>query len=160
MGTLVDMDRKERLLDEQRDMDGLELCAVASSLYQEGDPHGFNELCEALGFMQQRIADPSLYAAVWKLLLASGWVGDLSHCWQCGDAVDEAVSMSWQQGQLLCRKCGDGMPVSAGMRKAVAAYLEQNTVRLGSDELSRWQRMVQDVLSQHGVRQLTTAYQE
>jgi len=157
MGTLTDIDRKERLLDEQRDMDGLELCAVASKLYQEGDPHGYRELCEALGYMQQRIKDLSLYAAVWKLLLASGWVGDFSHCWHCGDEVEDSLPMNWEQGQLLCHACGNGMPVSAGMRKAVATYLVQNTVRLGPDELSRWRRMVQDVLGQHGVRPLTSA---
>lgn len=158
MGTLVDIDRQERLLDEKRDMDGLELCAVASGLFQEGDPQGYAELLEALSFMQQRSADGMLYVSVWHLLRSSGWVGDFQHCWGCGEEVNETSAMSWQACQLVCPACGKGMPVSAGMRKGCAAQLTHSHVRLSRQDLLCWQKMVQDVLGQHGVRALSAPY--
>ncbi len=160
MGNLVDIDRGEELVDESRSLEGLELCAVASGLFQDGDSQGFAELLEAITMMQQRPRESALCIALWQLLLLSGWVGDVHHCWECGDAVDESSSMSWDGGQLVCRSCGNGMAVSAGMRKAVAAQLVQSNVRISQHDLLCWQRIIQDVLRQHGVRPPSSAAQE
>ncbi len=163
MGTLVDIERGERLLDEHLDLDGLELCSVASGLFQEGDPHGYEELLNAIRLVQRRRSGVALFTGVWQLLQLSGWVGDFQHCWQCGKQVDESSMMSWRGSQLSCSACGQGMMVSAGLRKGIAAHLVNDesgaNVRLGQQELSCWQRMIQDVLREHGVRPLSTVDQ-
>ncbi len=156
MGTLVDIDRREKLLDEGLDLDGLELCAVASGLFQEGDPHGYEEVLEAIGMMQHCPTSSALYVAIWKLLSLSGWVGDFGHCWHCGEAVDEAMAMNWHAYQLACHACGKGMVISAGMRKGITAqFIDSDVgsnVRLSKNDLLCWQRMIQDVLKQHGLK--------
>lgn len=160
MGTLVDIDRGEMLLDESQSLDGLELCAVASGLFQEGDPHGYAELLKALSVMQQQAGDSALHSSVWQLLQLSGWVSDFGHCWHCGEPVDESLSMGWHACQLVCGSCGKGMTVSAGMRKGFTAQLIHSNVRLSQRDLSCWQRIIQDVLKQHGLKPLTTLSQE
>ena len=156
MGTLVDVDRGARLLSEAYDLDGLELCAVASGLFQEGDPHGYSELIEVMAVMCDRPADSALCSAVWRLLELSGWVSGFERCWVCGSEVDAAHSMVWHEGQLACNRCEKGMTLSAGMRRGVSAHLHQPNVRLSQQDLSSWRRMIQDVLRQHGVRPLTS----
>lgn len=153
MGTLVDVERGARLLSEAYDLDGLELCAVASGLFQEGDPHGYSELIEVMAVMRDRPTDSALYSAVWRLLELSGWVSSLEHCWMCGSKADAA--MAWHEDQLCCSGCGNGMSLSAGMRRGIAAHLQQSNVRLNQQDLSSWRRMIQDVLRQHGVRPLS-----
>ncbi|MES0372433.1 MAG: DNA repair protein RecO [Mariprofundaceae bacterium] len=159
MGTLVDIDRGERLLDENLSLDGLELCAVASGLFQEGDPHGYEELLQAMHVMQ-KTGDSALHGSIWHLLQSSGWVSDFVHCWHCGEPVDESLAMGWQACQLVCDSCGKGMPVSAGMRKGFTAQLIHSNVRLSQRDLSCWQRIIEDVLKQHGLKPLTTLNQE
>ena len=160
MGSLVEIERGENLLDEDRALDGLELCAVASGLFQDGDSQGYSELLEAMEMMRQRPQESALYIALWQLLLLSGWVGDFDHCWECGSQVDESASMHWQSCQLVCSNCGKGMAVSAGMRKGIAAQLLHPNVRISQHDLSCWQRMIQDVLRQHGVRPPSSTVQE
>jgi DNA repair protein RecO len=160
MGTLVDVDRSDKLLDESRDYEGLELCAVASTLFQEGDPHGYVEVMEALALMQERSATTSLCAGLWQLLMSSGWVGDFTHCWGCGIESNADSIMSWHGCQLICSSCGHGMTVSAGMRKGLAAQMKSANVSLSRNDLSSWQRMIQDVLRQHGVKPPASFIQE
>jgi DNA repair protein RecO len=160
MGTLVDIERGARLLDEMYDLDGLELCAVASGLFQDGDPHGYGELTESLQVMRDRPIDSSLYSGVWRLLELSGWVSGFEHCWVCGSEVDASLPMVWHDGHLACSSCGSGIAISAGMRKGITAHLSQTNVRLGKQELSSWRKMIQDVLRQHGVRPLSSISQE
>ncbi|MDX8403175.1 MAG: DNA repair protein RecO, partial [Mariprofundaceae bacterium] len=69
MGSLVDIDRGEKLLDESLDLAGLELCALASGLFHEGDPHGYEELLESLRLIQHCPIGSALFVAAWKLLL-------------------------------------------------------------------------------------------
>jgi len=156
MGTLVDIERGPRLLSEAYDLDGLELCAVASGLFQDGDPHGYGELIESLQVMRDRPADSSLYSGVWRLLELSGWVSGFEHCWVCGSEVDASSPMAWHDGHLGCSSCGNGSAISAGMRKGIAAHLSQPNVRLNQHDLLSWRKMIQDVLSQHGVRSLSS----
>jgi DNA repair protein RecO len=156
MGTLVDIERGARLLSETYDLDGLELCAVASGLFQEGDPHGYRELVEVMAMMRDRPVDSALYSAVWRLLELSGWVSGFEHCWVCGSEVDATLSMVWHEGHLSCSSCGNGIAISAGMRRGISAHLHQTNVRLSQQDLSSWRRMIQDVLRQHGVRPLTS----
>ena len=160
MGNLVDIDRGAKLLDEDRSLDGLELCAVASGLFQDGDSQGYAELLQAIEMMQQRPHDAALCIALWQLLLLSGWVGDFDHCWECSNKVDESTSMNWQSCQLVCSHCGKGMAVSAGMRKGIAAQRLHPNVRISQHDLSCWQRMIQDVLRQHGVKPPSSLVQE
>ena len=152
MGTLIDIDRGESLLAEDRSLEGLELCSVASGLFQEGDSQGYDELLEALMMMKDRSQNSALFIALWQLLLLSGWVGDFHHCWECGEVVEEGNSMGWDSCQLVCSRCGNGMVVSAGMRKGISAQLTHPNVRISQNDLSGWQKMIQDVLRQHGVR--------
>ena len=160
MGTLVDIERGVRMVNETQDLDGLELCAVASALFQDGDPHGYAELSESLAAMHDRPAESSLYSGLWRLLELSGWVSGFDHCWVCSTEIDASLSMSWHDGHLTCSSCGNGITISAGMRKGIAAHLKQSNVRLGQSDLSSWRRMIQDLLSQHGVRSLTSTSQE
>jgi DNA repair protein RecO (recombination protein O) len=160
MGTLVDIERGARLLNEAHDLDGLELSALASGLFQDGDPHGYQELTEALMMMRDRPVDSALCCAVWRLLELSGWVSSFEHCWVCGSEVDRTFPMAWHEGQLACNSCGNGIVISVGMRKGISAHLSQPNVRLGKQDLSSWRKMIQDVLRQHGVRPLTPISQE
>jgi len=160
MGTLVDIERGARLVSEVYDLDGLELSALASGLFQDGDPHGYQELTEALMMMRDRPVDSALCCAVWRLLELSGWVSNFEHCWVCGSEADARLSMVWQEGQLTCSSCGKGIILSAGMRKGITAHLHQTNIRLGQQDLLSWRRMIQDVLRQHGVRALTSISQE
>lgn len=152
MGTLIDLSRGDRLLDEALDLEGLELFSVAAGLFQEGDPHGFDELLRATALMHERHARAGLLAAMWQLLHDSGWVGELGHCWQCGNEAGAGETMAWRTPELICQRCGGGMPVSAGMRKGIEAQFGHGHVRMGESDLSGWQRMIQDVLREHGVR--------
>ncbi|MDT8375966.1 MAG: DNA repair protein RecO [Mariprofundaceae bacterium] len=160
MGTLVDVERGSRLLNEVQDLDGLELCALASGLFQEGDPHGYNELVDVMAVMRDRPADSALYCAVWRLLELSGWVSGFEHCWICGSKVDATHPMVWHENQLACSSCGKGIILSAGTRKGIAAHLHRSNIRLSQQDLSSWRRMIQDVLRQHGVRPLSSTGQE
>ncbi len=156
MGTLVDIERGTRLLSEAYDLDGLELCAVASGLFQEGDPHGYRELIEVMAVMRGRPVDSALYCAAWRLLELSGWVSGFEHCWVCGSEVDVTLSMVWHEGHLSCSSCGNGTAISAGMRRGITTHLHQSNVRLSQQDISNWRRMIQDVLRLHGSRPLSS----
>ena len=160
MGTLVDIERGPRLLGERHDLEGLELCSVASGLFKEGDPHGYSELLEAMDIMRDRPVASSLYCGVWRLLELSGWVSSFDHCWICGSEVDVTTSMNWHESQLACSGCARGADISAGMRRGITAHLQQANVRLSQHDLSCWRKMIQDVLRQHGVRSLSSISQE
>lgn len=155
MGTLLDMERGEKLVDERLDLEGLELCSAAAGLFQEGDPHGYAELRRSFALMHGKEPATALLAGLWQLLHDGGWVGDLFHCWQCGRNVADGEEMAWQSAELICNGCGSGLALSAGMRKAILAQYGSGHVRLSQSDLSRWQRMIQDVLGQHGVRNLS-----
>lgn len=159
MGTLTDAVRGERLLDERMDLEGLELCSVAAGLFQEGDPHGYGELVEALTLMQHSSFEAALYTGLWHLLQRGGWVGDFRHCWQCGNEVDDSAAMGWRDAELICSSCGSDAMVTAGMRKGFTAQFDRANVRLGRHDIACWQRMIQDVLRQHGLRALSTVTQ-
>jgi DNA repair protein RecO (recombination protein O) len=160
MGTLVDIERGARLLNEANDLNGLEVSAVASGLFQDGDPHGYRELIEVMAVMRDRSEDSALYCAVWRLLELSGWVSSIEHCWICGCEADATGSMMWHEGQLACSSCGKGMTLSAGMRRGISAHLHQTNIRLSQQDLSSWRKMIQDVLRQHGIRPLSSMNQE
>jgi len=159
MGTLTDVVRDERMLDERMDLEGLELFSVAAGLFQDGDPHGYGELVEALALMQHSSPEAALYTGLWYLLQAGGWVGDFRHCWQCGSEVGESDTMGWHDAELVCNSCGSDGTIAAGMRKGFSAQFEGANVRLGRHDLSCWQRMIQDVLRLHGLRALSTVTQ-
>lgn len=149
MGGLVDIQRGQSLLEPSLSLDGLELLAIASRLYHEGDPHGFEETQAALRLLGER-KQQGLLVAVWHLLDASGWLGDLSHCWTCGKEAEQA--MFWQHAHLVCESCGGGMTVSAGLRKSIIGVLSGNNIRLSAGDADTWREMVRTVLKEHGIK--------
>ena len=149
MGTLTDVIRGAALLQPAQMLDGQELVAIASRLFQEGDLHGFEELHLALQLLSSHDQQP-LLTAVWKLLEQSGWLGDMSHCWHCSEHVEG--SMYWNQGHLLCGACGKGMEISAGLRKSVAALMHGERVMLSEHNGRIWREMIRLILQQHGVK--------
>jgi len=149
MGTLTDIHRGQSLLETSQSLDGLELLAIASRLFQEGDPHGFEETASALKLLARNSKQP-LLVALWKLLEQTGWLGDMSHCWHCG--TEENGSMFWNEGHLLCGACGKGMEISAGLRKSIAALMLGERVMLSEQNAGRWREMIRLILQQHGVK--------
>lgn len=150
MGTLVDIQRGNSLLNPSLSLHGLELLAIASRLFHEGDPHGFEESKAALALLGERGQQQGLLAAVWYLLDIAGWLGDLSHCWQCGKTVEQG--MRWQHACLVCDVCGNGMPISAGLRKSIAGALSGAHVRFSAADADSWRWMISSVLAEHGIR--------
>ncbi len=152
MGTLVDVQRHEGLLSEARALSGLELLALVSRLYQEGDPEGYTEARQALQLLGERAEKEGLLAASWYLLHISGWIGDLSHCWLCGEAVDAQAEMYWRQAHLCCAGCGGRDIIAPGLRRSIEAIMGQATVCLSERDAASWHRMIGLVLKEHGVR--------
>ncbi|MDX8404937.1 MAG: DNA repair protein RecO [Mariprofundus sp.] len=150
MGTLVDIQREHCLLDETLSLHGLELLAIASRLFHEGDPQGFDETMAALSLLAGRGQQLGLLASLWYLLDAAGWLGNLSHCWQCGTAAQQV--MFWHQGQLACEACGQGLTVSLGLRKSIEGVLEGRHVRLAAADIACWTDMIARLLQQHGIK--------
>jgi DNA repair protein RecO len=151
MGTLVDIQRGHSLLGSSLSLDGLELLAITSRLFQEGDPHGFEETSAALKLLAER-KQHGLLAAVWHILDLAGWLGDLSHCWNCGNKVETGNPMYWKRAHLLCQNCGSGTVISAGLRKGIHGALEHANVRMPAHDNEQWRRMIGLVLKEHGVK--------
>ena len=153
MGTLIDVERYALLLPLAKAGSGLQLVAVAAALYREGDPQGFGELYRGLQMLAARPEDSGLAAAAWQMLIDSGWVGDLEHCWGCGVELADDGMGSWLSGQLCCEHCcTQGMPIFLGMRRGMQAHLAQDNVRLPARDVATWRRMIDDVLGLHGLR--------
>jgi len=152
MGTLLDTDWSETLVDETKLLEGLELLALAAGLYHEGDPHGFLETREALELLSSRPVPEGLLAASWKLLDSAGWIGDPSHCWQCGEAVNDNEPMRWNEGRMICAHCGSGGEIPPGMRKGIRGVLAQSNVRLAPRDAEQWRVMIGLILKSQGIR--------
>ena len=153
MGTLIDAERHALLLPLAKACAGLQLVAVAAALHREGDPHGFAELHRSLQVLAARPEDSGLAAAAWQMLIDSGWVGDLEHCWGCGSQPADEGMVSWLSGQLCCGQCcAQGMPIVLGMARGMQADLAEENVRLPARDVATWRRMIDDVLGLHGLR--------
>jgi len=152
MGTLMDVMRGEQLVHEARMLDALEVIAVTNTLFQDGDPHGYAELHEALSLLAARHPDEGQCAALWLMLERAGWLGDLSHCWHCGQVIEDAELMHWQHAHLVCDRCGDGMEISPGLRKGMAGVIRQPNVHMPVQDRQRWRMMIASVLREHGVK--------
>ncbi|OIO67133.1 MAG: hypothetical protein AUJ56_10975 [Zetaproteobacteria bacterium CG1_02_49_23] len=148
MGTLIDVQRGRLLIPESCHIEGLELLALAGILYHEGLSHGYESLGQTMYRLQQRSDRAGLCAAKWLMLKDAGWLGDMSHCWQCG-ADGSTLAMVWHQGHLLCRSCGSGVPVSPGLRKVIdLAQSGENfiNIRMNDLDISCWELMIRDVV--------------
>jgi len=152
MGTLTDIERGAELVDASHSPEGLQLCAIASHLFQDGDPHGFNELEGAFALLAGRSSQGGLLAGVWSLLSDHGFLGGLDHCWHCSEPSQQ---LAWFEGECRCAACGGGEILSPGLRRAVPAFMQSTRVMLSSQDLTMWARMIQDVLRRHGIRPLT-----
>lgn len=151
MGTLIDVERGAALLPEARMLGGLELLAVASGLFHEGDLPGYEETLAGMALLAERPDDAGLCTAAWHLLQQSGWVAGFDHCWQCGTASSH-LPMFWQRDRLLCATCGRGMAVSADFCSAVQMHLEAPQQPLTPEQVALWRRMIALVLQGHGVK--------
>ena len=60
--------------------------------------------------------------------------------------------MFWKQGHLLCGACGQGMEISAGLRKTIAALMHGERVMLSELNAGRWREMIRLILQQHGIK--------
>jgi len=152
MGTLLDTDWSETLVGEEKLLEGLEVLALAAGLFQDGDPHGFLETREALELLASRPVPEGLLAAGWKLLDSAGWIGDPGHCWQCGEALEDNEPMCWNEGRMICGRCGSGSEIAAGLRKGMRGVLAQSNVRLGPRDAEQWRVMIGLILKSQGVR--------
>lgn len=151
MGTLMDVQRGAALVDGAHSPEGLQLCAVAAHLYQEGDPQGFVELQRAFEVLAERPHLSGVLAGVWSLLGDQGLLGPLDHCWQCGEACED---LAWHAAECCCRDCGGGEVLSRGLRRSVPAFMQSTRVAMSSADLTTWAGMIQDVLRRHGIRPL------
>ncbi len=152
MGTLIDIQREKALVDENKSLVGLELLSMASGLFQEGDPHGYEELMQALCLLSQRQELEGVCSSAWTLLHEAGWIGDLSHCWHCGEEIAMDTAMYWMGAQLVCDACGRGHAVSAGLRRSMLGVLEHGYIRLSDVDARQWKQMIGLVLQEHGVK--------
>ena len=149
MGTLTDVQRGSPLLQESAMLAGQELLAIAAGLFQEGDPHGFEELRDALAVLCNARSE-ALSAAVWHLLKLAGWLGDMDHCWHCGDSV--SGPLFWRHAQLICGNCGGGSEISPGLQKSIRAALAGERIQFSAHDDRIWRQMIGSVLSEHGIR--------
>jgi DNA repair protein RecO len=148
MGTLLEAHRLDALLPESLMLAGQTLLATASTLFPDGVKHGYAELQQACALLSERSEHAGLCAATWAMLGQSGWIGDFSHCWHCGDMVDAHANMYWQQGHLLCANCasGNGFRLYSGFRKSIAAFMLSPNVKLTREHVTLWKNMIRDVL--------------
>jgi len=154
MGSLSDVQRGAEMVDGAHSPEGLQLCAVASHLYQEGDPQGYIELQRAYELLASRTASLSgMLAGVWSLLDDQGLLGPLDHCWQCGEPCED---LAWHAAECRCMACGGGERLSRGIRRAIPAFMQSPRVTLSPADLTMWAGMIQDVLRRHGIRPLNT----
>jgi len=151
MGTLVDVERGMALLDEPRNLEGLQLNALAAGLFHEGEAQGYVELSHAFRILGERKEDSGLLAGAWYLLGKQGWVGALDHCWRCANA---GKTFQWSNAELCCSICGKGREVSAGLRKGILGHMHNSKVLLSPHDLGMWGRMIQDILQHHGLKPL------
>jgi len=152
MGILTDIHRGSELLDERKSLAGLELLSMASGLFQEGDPHGYAELFQAMRLLNERRESEGACASAWTLLHEAGWIGDLSHCWHCGEEIAMDTTMYWMGAQLVCDACGRGHVVSAGLRRSMLGVLKHGHIRLSDADAMQWKQMIGLVLQEHGVK--------
>jgi len=152
MGILLEVVRGQALLPETRMLEGLELLAVASGLYREGELHGYAEISMVLQRLAAGPVPESLHAAVWHLLQLCGWVGNMDECWTCNAPVESQRSMHWHAGRLICHHCGGGSEISTAFCERMRAVLHQQNVRMEAPEHALWKHMISNVLQQHHIR--------
>lgn len=151
MGTLVDVERGEALLEEARGFEGLQMNALAAGLFREGETHGYAELKYALCLLNERQGDSGLLAGAWNLLQQEGWLGPLDHCWHCARSANQ---LTWSNAELRCTACGSGPALSPGLRKGILGHMQNSKVYLPSHDLAMWRQMIQDMLRYHGLKPL------
>lgn len=151
MGTLVDVERGNALLEETRNLEGLQLNALAAGLFREGGVHGYVELSHACRILGERKEDSGLLAGAWDLLQKEGWLGSLDHCWHCANAANQLI---WSNAELRCTACGSGPELGPGLRKGILGHMQSSKVYLPSHDLAMWRQMIQDVLCHHGLKPL------
>ena len=149
MGTLTDVTRGDALLPPALSLEGLELLAIVARLFQEGDPHGFSETKQALQRLNTASGNERLLAAIWQLLNAAGWLGDLSHCWHCGEPA--TGMMHWQHAQLRCANCGTGLAISTGLRRSIDTCMAGQAVRFSQADHETWRTILRQTLREHGI---------
>ncbi len=154
MGTLLEVQRLQSLLPDQLMLAGQELLAKASSLFPDGVGQGYDELFQAFNLLAGRPESSGTAAAIWSMIEASGWVGDFEHCWHCSENIDMAIPMFWLQAHLLCSTCSNqqGITLSSGCRKSIAAHMFQTNTRLQQAHIHIWNTMIHDAFKTHQMK--------
>ncbi|MDX8402168.1 MAG: recombination protein O N-terminal domain-containing protein [Mariprofundaceae bacterium] len=153
MGTLLECGRGDMLVPLDRALAGMELLALASRLFIEGDPHGFAETRRALARLTAVPAAGCLHVACWSLLGEAGWVGGFDACWQCGTAFGSGAEARWTaDARLVCAACGSGRRLAPDEVARLDGWMQGAALAGAPDVLPSWAAMMRDVLRRHGVR--------
>ncbi|MDQ6990858.1 MAG: DNA repair protein RecO [Mariprofundaceae bacterium] len=151
MGQLRSIQRDQCLLNEADALLGLELLANIQHLFQESDEHAFQMVHEALFCISERGGKEGLCMGVWLCLKYTGCLGELFHCWHCGQ--ETMGNMLWKADQLACLKCATtGLPVSIGLRKSMHAIFQHTHVHLNQADLKTWQAIIGLLLQEHRIK--------
>jgi len=160
MGTLIEVERASSpLLPDHKILAGQELIATASKLFPDGMSQGYQELQNACSLLSMRPETSGIPAARWYLLEASGWIGDLQHCWHCVEMTDLDQKMFWRQGHLLCQICANnqGFELSSGFRKTIFGYMQTPNIKLTQEHVSLWSMMIKDIFQTHQLQSQATS---
>jgi DNA repair protein RecO len=148
MGTLLEVQRLEPLLCESKILSGQSLLSTANRLFPDGVGHGYDELYAALNILSKRDEVSGLPAAVWRLLMDAGLVGDFEHCWHCASEISLATNMYWFKAHSLCEKCSakQGLQLSAGYRKSIINSMDKANIKLSSDYIQTWHSIIDQII--------------
>ncbi len=147
MGTLLEVQRLQLLVDDNKMLAGQSLLSKANVLFPDGVEHGYAELHQAFTILSQQEEILGLPSSIWNMLSDAGLVGDFTHCWHCASEVSLDKHMYWLGAHSLCSRCasGQGLELSSGYRKSMDSILNSGNIKLSSHYLNIWQQMIQDI---------------
>ena len=151
MGTLLEVQRLQPLVDESKILAGQSLLSKANILFPDGVEHGYAELHQAFTILSQQEETLGLPSAIWNMLSGAGLVGDFTHCWHCASEVSLDEHMHWLNAHSLCSKCarGRGLELSSGYRKSMLNLLEGKHITLSQNYLNIWQYIIDESVKSH-----------
>ncbi len=151
MGTLLEVQRLQPLVDERKMLAGQSLLSNANVLFPDGVEHGYAELHQAFTILSQQEETLGLPSAIWNMLSSAGLVGDFIHCWHCASEVSLDEHMYWLSANSLCSKCasGRGLELNSGYRKSMLNLLEGKHITLSQNYLSIWQHIIDESIASH-----------
>lgn len=147
MGHLLEVERYAPLLAENRIVEGQELLALAARLFRESDPHGHDELLQALEILERwRSKNTGVIAARWQMLMQAGWAAEPGGCWQCGHAFSAQIQPLWSHGALHCTVCDNGKLLERDALQQITTAWKDPDVSLSEPHRILWQKMADSIL--------------